>query len=451
MSKPQPFVVPAGVTFQITDAGVVIENEGDIVLHTNFGRALTRIVSTAGSITVHAPVDGGTLHAAGDVSVHGAVRVEALNAGGNVDIGGDASITSARVGGDLRVNGNANADLIGAGGAISVSGAAVTGAIDAGGGISVAGDLTATTVRSGGTIDLGGAVKADGLYAAVVRLSGPTATVRGIQGANAVHIGPAKLQVDAVIAPEVHVDPRTNGRVTVIESQNDLGPNAIKGGFRLVDYAETFGDPAPFLAERGLVPLGEGVTPPEVVSVPAPPPVAVAVAVAAVAAEVAAPAVEPEPAPVIERPSLAEGAGGTLYIEEPEPTEGVSAADRPEPEPTPSEEPVELEPEPEPEPEAAPAAEVAAAPSVSEVAEHPLHKQLLEAVTRIAESYAEAELPPAVSHLMNLIQTRAYDQVRAEITSIWSDLLKYHQKKGLRIQHQVTTTFNTINSLVKKM
>ena len=61
MSKPQPFVVPAGVTFQITDAGVVIENDGDIVLHTNFGRSLTRIVSTAGSVTIHAPVDGGVV------------------------------------------------------------------------------------------------------------------------------------------------------------------------------------------------------------------------------------------------------------------------------------------------------------------------------------------------------------------------------------------------------
>ena len=90
-------------------------------------------------------------------------------------------------------------------------------------------------------------------------------------------------------------------------------------------------------------------------------------------------------------------------------------------------------------------------PSAPAVQEHPLHKQLVEAVTKITESYADAEVPPAVTHLMSLIQNRSYEQVRAEITTIWSDLLKYHQKKGLRIQHQVTTTFNTINSLVKKM
>lgn len=84
-------------------------------------------------------------------------------------------------------------------------------------------------------------------------------------------------------------------------------------------------------------------------------------------------------------------------------------------------------------------------------AEHPLHRQLIDAVTKIAECYTGGDLPPAVSHLMQLIESRSYDQVRAEITTIWSELLKFHQKKGMRIQHQVTTTFNTINSLVKKM
>ena len=83
--------------------------------------------------------------------------------------------------------------------------------------------------------------------------------------------------------------------------------------------------------------------------------------------------------------------------------------------------------------------------------EHPLHGQLMEAVTKILECYGGAEVPPAVNHLRGLIEQHHYEQVRGEITTIWSDLLKFHQKKGMRIQHQVTTTFNTINSLVKKM
>ena len=94
MSSPQPFVVPAGVTFQITDQGVVIENEGDIVLHTNFGRSLTRIVSTAGSVHIHAPVQGGDIRAAGDVALHGDVDAAVVEAGGGVTVAGGARIAS---------------------------------------------------------------------------------------------------------------------------------------------------------------------------------------------------------------------------------------------------------------------------------------------------------------------------------------------------------------------
>jgi hypothetical protein len=423
MDKPQPFVVPAGVNFQITDAGVVIENEGDIVLHTNFGRSLLRIVSTAGSISIHAPVTGGLIHAAGDVSVHGDTQADEVKAGGSVNVAGSTQVEALSAGGDIVITGDAQGARLLAGGDIGVTGAATVG-----------------SVRAGGRVDIGGAVKADTLHADVLRFAGGTLTARGIQGRSAVHIGAAKLQVDAILAPEVHLDPQTSGRSTVIESQNDLGPNAIKGGFRLADYAEMFGDPAPFLAERGLSPLGAAppaapvqveapVRSPGSASVPAavtssaPAPIPLEAAATVVDLEPTASSVEEIPIEI----EAADTIDDTVETHEAEEDPATSQGG-----PT----PIELQVE-------------AAAPGIPP--EHPLHKQLIEAVTRISESYADAELPPAVNHLMSLIETRSYDQVRAEITAIWSDLLKYHQKKGLRIQHQVTTTFNTINSLVKKM
>ena len=83
--------------------------------------------------------------------------------------------------------------------------------------------------------------------------------------------------------------------------------------------------------------------------------------------------------------------------------------------------------------------------------EHPQHKQLMEAVQKVVDAYVDAEVPPAVEKLKTLVETHAYDRVRGEITQIWSELLKFHQKKGVRLPHQVTPTFNTINSIVKKM
>ncbi|MFN7146394.1 MAG: hypothetical protein ACK4YP_21655, partial [Myxococcota bacterium] len=293
--------------------------------------------------------------------------------------------------------------------------------------VGVAGAANGGAVRAGGTVTVGGAVKVDTLHAHTIKIAGASIAARGIQAGSAVHIGAAKLQVDAILAPAVHLDPGTSGRATVVESHNELGPNALKGGFRLADYAEMFGDPASFLAERGLAPLGTAVAAPPPVVAPVATPVVATPPVELQPEPVAAEAVEEEP---VAAPVVAEAAPAPVRIDIADSATYTDEAGA---------EPVSMEVE---ESEEIPAATIP---------EHPLHKQLVEAVTRIGESYADAELPPAVNHLMSLIETRAYDQVRAEITSIWSDLLKYHQKKGLRIQHQVTTTFNTINSLVKKM
>jgi cytoskeletal protein CcmA (bactofilin family) len=107
--------------------------------------------------------------------------------------------------------------------------------------------------------------------------------------------------------------------------------------------------------------------------------------------------------------------------------------------PTGSVEPI-LEPEPEPEPELVP-----------EPAEDPIHGQIQETVGKIVTCYLHTEMPPAVSRLKDLVEARDYGRVRSDITEIWNQLLKFHQKRGMRIQPQVTTTFNTINSLVRKL
>jgi hypothetical protein len=81
----------------------------------------------------------------------------------------------------------------------------------------------------------------------------------------------------------------------------------------------------------------------------------------------------------------------------------------------------------------------------------PIARELLDTVDRIVVCYENSDVPPAVSELRDLITAEDYDQIRSDITSIWNSLLKYHQQTGTRLQHQVTTTFNTINSIVRKM
>jgi hypothetical protein len=81
----------------------------------------------------------------------------------------------------------------------------------------------------------------------------------------------------------------------------------------------------------------------------------------------------------------------------------------------------------------------------------PIARELLDTVDRIVVCYENSDVPPAVNELRDLISAEDYDQIRSDITSIWNSLLKYHQQTGTRLQHQVTTTFNTINSIVRKM
>lgn len=102
---------------------------------------------------------------------------------------------------------------------------------------------------------------------------------------------------------------------------------------------------------------------------------------------------------------------------------------------------VEVEPELTPEPEPEPPAPQ----------EDPIHGQIQETVSKIVTCYLHTEMPPAVTRLKDLVEARDYGRVRSDITEIWNQLLKFHQKRGMRIQPQVTTTFNTINSLVRKL
>jgi hypothetical protein len=137
-----------------------------------------------------------------------------------------------------------------------------------------------------------------------------------------------------------------------------------------------------------------------------------------------------------------------VAVEEPTPATAIVEFDE-EPEPPKVEEVAPLK-------EVAPIQEVAAAPAALpeqfEIAYvSPIHRELCDTVDRIVSAYDGAEVPPAVTELRQMIVEAQFDQVRGEITNIWNNLLKYHQRTGTRLQHQVTTTFNTINTLVRKL
>ena len=287
-------------------------------------------------------------------------------------------------------------------------GGGLAGVTSTAGSVTLTGDVSVGTVNAAVHLNVNGDVNAGLLAAGAVNVTGGRLQAKAVKGAQSVNLGAAQVQLDIVMAPEVAIGPKAQGRVAVIEAQNDLAPNALKGGFNLKDFAEFTGqDPDKFLADRGLGGSADAVSP--------------------ASEEDAEEDEEPEPAP------------------------------EPEPEPELADEELESV-----DPDSASSSSASSASSASDAADDagdgaedsesdPLHYSLMENVDRIVACYEDDEQPPAVLELRQLLEQHEYQQVRDEITNLWNNLLKFHQKKGMRIQHQVTTTFNTINSIVRKM
>ncbi len=238
----------------------------------------------------------------------------------------------------------------------------------------VTGSLTA-----GGTLTVIGDIDADKLHGRQVVLDKQTIRARSISADERIALGPAKLTVDIIIAPEIIVDPKVSGRVTVIESLNDVGPTKIKGGFNLADYEDTLGNSDEFLSDRGLTRL-EGRD----------------------RRDTPTPVPEHTDEELVEDPL-------SLSVEDMEPL-----AEQP--------------------------------PVVNE----DLHRKLSEALVKIVGCYEGADLPPAISELRLLVDSKDYPGLRQSITEIWNGLLGYHQKRGIRPHHQVTHAFNVMHGLVQE-
>jgi hypothetical protein len=276
------------------------------------------------------------------------------------------------------------------------------GDIYAGGDLTIRLDTVTGSLRAGGKLIVEGKIDADTLHAREVILGKQDIKCRAISADERIVIGAAKLAVDIIIAPEIVLDPKANGRVTVIEALHEPGPTKIKGGFSLKEYEEVVGDPTQFLAERGITPLsGERSSP---------------------AAEEEEPDVDAPRAPAARTPTAPVPTNASPSIPH---EEDIS-------------DPLSLSVD-----DLEPLAEA------QEDADE-LHPKLMDAVKRIAACYEGKEVPPAVNQLKELVESRDYDRLRENITEVWNGLLGFHQKKGIRPHHQVTHAFNVIHGLVQQ-
>jgi hypothetical protein len=298
--------------------------------------------------------------------------------------------------------------------------------------IEVSGDLVVNLdtalsgrVRVGGTLTVNGDIDAESVHARAIALGQQNIKCKALSADERITIGAATIVADVVIAPEIVMDPKVQGRVTVVESRNERGATKIKGGFGLADYEDTFGGADEFLAKHGLRRLDAGG------------PLAGDGARRAAPAAPAAPRPKPTAAPPAEEPRAA----AKPAAKKPEPAPAPKAPKAPDED---DEDPVsvsfdDLEP-----------LEVAQAAGAEASKKGDLHQRLLEALGRITACYDGTDLPPAVHELTDLVRSKDYDALRQNITEVWNGLLGFHQKRGIRPHHQVTHAFNVINNLVQQ-
>ena len=79
-------------------------------------------------------------------------------------------------------------------------------------------------------------------------------------------------------------------------------------------------------------------------------------------------------------------------------------------------------------------------------------KEMMGLVDTIKSSYegGEAGMPPSVEQVAKLVRSSDFEGLKDTITDLWNDLLKWHQRSGSKLQHKVTTTFNDLNTLLRK-
>ncbi len=114
----------------------------------------------------------------------------------------------------------------------------------------------------------------------------------------------------------------------------------------------------------------------------------------------------------------------------PEGSAATAVAPPPEPEP----------PEPEP-PEPSPA------PSEPDPPEHRIH----EAVAEIRTQYPGATVPGSVTLLVTLADQRDFRGLSEQMQSLWSDLLRHHQKAGEPISNSTAKSFQRIQVALQEL
>jgi hypothetical protein len=82
----------------------------------------------------------------------------------------------------------------------------------------------------------------------------------------------------------------------------------------------------------------------------------------------------------------------------------------------------------------------------------PAAKEMMQYVDTIKSNYegGEAGMPPSLAEVEKLVRSSDFEGLKKRITTLWNDLLKWHQKSGSKLNYKVASLFNQLNTLTRK-
>ena len=241
----------------------------------------------------------------------------------------------------------------------------------------------------GGSVSISGKVTVESIEAARVDFSSGTLKATVVKASESIAVHGARIEATVLVAPEIEIGPNVKGSAMAVQSENELGPHKLKGGFSLAEFATMMPNGGELLEEHGV--------------------------------EV------PEDDDDDDDDDDEDEPGG--------PGEGPPTSDV----------------------DTAPAGALAAADEVDDDDEpddgvpDEVRDGIAEALEKIRTAYDEGEIPPPIVLLGQLVADDDFATLKVQINSMWSDLLKYHQKTGKYISNTVTHMFQTVQLLLRKV
>ena len=112
--------------------------------------------------------------------------------------------------------------------------------------------VTVAKITASGTVRVAGKVSAGSITAARIQFESGTLKVDVLNASESILLDGKKLEAQVVIAPEVSISTGLKGRATAIQSEKELGPHKLKGGFSLAEYVELMPGGADVLKAHGI-------------------------------------------------------------------------------------------------------------------------------------------------------------------------------------------------------